>query len=90
MIRLLFASFDPRSWPAIAQEIRSAGDATPAILPMALVGTLAFSMGLLSRIPYAHSALVLLLTPWLFVSLVGASFALFDSCLLYTSPSPRD
>ncbi len=49
------------------------------MLPIALVGTLAFSAGLLSRIPYAHLALILLLTPWLFVSLIGATFAMHDS-----------
>ena len=49
------------------------------MLPIALVGTLAFSAGLLSRIPYAHPTLILLLAPWLVVSLIAATFAMFDS-----------
>ena len=79
LFRLILITFDPRSWVGIAQQIRVSGDATPAILPLALIGTLAFSSGLLSGVPYMHPILVFILAPKLLISLLGATLAMLDS-----------
>ena len=79
MFQLILITFDPRSWVGIAQQIRVSGDATPAMLPLALIGTLAFSPGLLSTIPYLHPNLVFILAPMLLISLLAATLAMLDS-----------
>ena len=79
MLRLMLATFNPRYWPLLVQQIRESGDSTPAMLPVALFGTICFSSGFLESIPYAHPALIVLLSPWLLVSLVAATLAMYDS-----------
>jgi hypothetical protein len=79
LFRLIIHTFDPRSWLWFAQQIRILGDAIPAMLPLALIGTLAFSARLLSKIPFAHSILIAILAPLLLISLLGAALAMMDS-----------
>lgn len=79
MFRVMLLSFDPRSWLRFTRNIRVSGDATPSMLPLALIGTLAFSSGLLSQIPYAYQILVFTLAPMLLISIVGAALAMLDS-----------
>jgi hypothetical protein len=79
LFRLILHTFDPRSWLWFAQQLRISGNATPAMLPLALIGTLAFSAGPLSKIPFAHSILIVILAPLLLISLLGAALAMMDS-----------
>ena len=79
MLRVLLAALNPRYWPLLVQQIRTASDSTPAMLPIAIVGALGFSGGLLSKIPYAHPTLVVLLSPFLLVAMIGAALAMYDS-----------
>ncbi len=76
MLHPLFAAFDPRRWPSLVQRIRLADDESAAMLPVAVVGTVAFSTGLLSSIPYAHLLLTAWCAPWLIVSSIGATLAM--------------
>ena len=79
MLRILLAAFSPRYWPLFVQQIRNASDFTPAMLPIAIIGALGFSGGLLSRIPFAHPAFVALLSPFLIVAIIGSTLAMYDS-----------
>ena len=79
MLRILLAAFNPRYWPLFVQQIRTASDFTPAMLPIAIIGTLGFSSGLLSRIPFAHPAFVASLSPLMLVAIIGSTLAMYDS-----------
>ena len=79
MLRSLLAAFNPRHWALFVQHIRRAPDYTPAMLPIAIFGTLGYGSGLSSNIPYARTALIALLLPLLVVALVGAALAMCDS-----------